>query len=43
VDRLRDLVDPAGDRVHLLALDPRLPREGWGRGQPYGGGPVVVA
>lgn len=43
VEQLRELIDPDEDRVHLLALDPRLPREGWGRGQPYDGGPLVVA
>lgn len=43
VAQLRELIDPAEDRVHVLALDPRMPREGWGRGRPWDGGPVVVA
>ena len=30
VDRLGDLIDRHEDRVHLVRLEPRLPREGWG-------------
>ncbi|TSE29908.1 CRISPR-associated endoribonuclease Cas2 [Tepidimonas taiwanensis] len=43
VEQLRRLIDPQTDRVHVIALDPRLPREGLGRGQPWQGGPHVVA
>ena len=43
VGRLRGIIDPARDRVHVLALDPRLPREGWGRATVYDGGPLIVA
>jgi CRISPR-associated protein Cas2 len=42
VSELRRLIDPACDRVHVLALDPRLPREGWGIAAPFGGGPLLV-
>lgn len=42
VAQLRELIDPAEDRVHVLALDPRQPREAWGRGHPWDGGPLVV-
>lgn len=40
---LRELIDPEFDRVHILALDPRSPRHGWGRGKPYDGGPLIIA
>ena len=43
IAQLRALIDPVHDRVHVLALDPRLPREGWGRGRPWDGGPLQVS
>ena len=43
VRQLRRFIEPTEDRVHVLALDPRMSREGWGRGAPYDGGPLVVA
>jgi len=43
VATLRETIEPSEDRVHVLALDPRLPREGWGRAMLYDGGPLVVA
>ncbi len=33
---------PAEDRVHVILLDPRMPREGWGRATMHDGGPLVV-
>ena len=42
VEQLRQLIDVQTDRVHVLALDPRLPREGLGQGRPWQGGPHLV-
>ena len=42
VAELRGLIDAAADRVHVLALDERLPREGWGRATMFSGGPLLV-
>lgn len=43
IAQLKETIDSTEDRVHVLALDPQLPREGWGTGRPYDGGPLVVA
>ncbi|TDQ44381.1 CRISPR-associated endonuclease Cas2 [Tepidicella xavieri] len=40
--QLRAMIDLQTDRVHMLALDPRMPREGWGKGRPWDGGPLMV-
>ena len=43
VATLRGLIDATADRVHVLALDARMPCEGWGRAAAFAGGPLVVA
>jgi CRISPR-associated protein Cas2 len=43
VAALRLVIDPTEDRVHILGLDPRMPRQGWGKARLHDGGPLVIA
>jgi CRISPR-associated protein Cas2 len=43
VAALRLAIDPAADRIHVLGLDPRMPRQGWGKARLHDGGPLVIA
>lgn len=43
IDELETLIDPGADRIHVLRLDPRQQRVGWGRAAFHTGGPFLVA
>lgn len=43
VAELKRAMLPAEDRIHVMLLDPRMPRQGWGRAAFHDGGPLVIA
>jgi CRISPR-associated protein Cas2 len=43
VEQLPSMIDPTTDRVHIVRLDPRLPKAGWGVASMHEAGkPLMV-
>lgn len=43
IGTVEELIDPDTDRVHVIRLDPRMPRQGWGRARMHElGQPLMV-